>query len=66
MRNKMQNDNIPFQIQTLIESLMNKNDSIHIRGNYRNRLVYIRDAINKSVKQFDDEQFLQSPRKKKA
>jgi hypothetical protein len=45
---------------------MNKNDSIHIRGNYRARLVYIRDAINKSVKQFDDEQFLQSPRKKKA
>ena len=54
-------NNLPFQITSLIENMMNKEDSAHIRGNYRMRLDSIRDAINIYVKKFDDEMTMTNP-----
>lgn len=57
--------NIPFQVVNLIEGMMNKNDSHHIRGNYRMRLDAIREVINSSIKKFDDEMFMSGSTKRK-
>lgn len=46
---------VPFQIQTLIESLRNRNERVHIRGNYRQRLDQIKNAIDKAIKDYDIE-----------
>lgn len=53
---------IPFQVADLIQNMLNKDDSHHIRGNYRMRLDAIREAINTSIKKFDAE--MSSPFKK--
>ncbi len=47
--------NIPFQVENLINSLLNKNENIYIRGNYRPRLQEIKDAIEKSLDKYDRE-----------
>ena len=44
---------IPFQIQTLIESMQNKKETEHIRNNYRMRLDSIRNAINRAILEHD-------------
>ena len=49
---------LPFQVETVIESMMNKKDPAHIRYNYRMRLEGIRDAIDKSLKKYDEEMFM--------
>lgn len=46
---------VPFQVQTLIASLKNKGERVHIRGNYRNRLEGIRKAIDKAISDYDVE-----------
>lgn len=46
---------VPFQIQTLIDSLRNKNERVHIRGNYRQRLDQIKGAIDRAIKDYDIE-----------
>lgn len=57
--------NIPFQVVNLIEGMMNKADSHHIRGNYRMRLDAIREAINTNIKRFDDEMAMTNPARKR-
>lgn len=52
------NENIPFQVSHLIENMMNKKESVHIRGNYRLRLEAIRKAVDTAVKKYDDEMML--------
>lgn len=51
----MENYNIPHQVQQLIESLLNKKDNVHLRGNYRIRLDQINMAINAAIKKYDNE-----------
>ena len=46
---------VPFQVQTLITSLRDKNERVHIRGNYRHRLDDIRKAIDKAIFDYDVE-----------
>jgi hypothetical protein len=65
MRKKMSNE-VPFQIEHLINSLLNKNENIHIRGNYRMRLETIKEAIDKSIKKYDNELYISNTRKKRA
>ena len=65
MRKKMNNE-VPFQIEHLINSLLNKNESVYIRQNYRQRLETIRETIEKSVKKFDDELYVANTKKKRA
>lgn len=51
----MENNNIPFQVQQLIDSLLDKKENVHLRGNYRLRLDQIGLAINKAIKKYDEE-----------
>ncbi len=60
------NNEVPFQIEHLINSLLNKNENIHIRGNYRMRLEAIKEAIDKSIKKYDNELYISNSRKKRA
>ena len=53
--NEENNFDVPFQVQTLIASLQNKNERVHIRGNYRMRLESIRRATEKAIADYDIE-----------
>ena len=46
---------VPFQIQTLISSLQNKQERVHVRGNYRQRLEGIKRAIDLAINEYDTE-----------
>ena len=46
---------VPFQVQTLITSLKDKKERVHVRGNYRSRLEGIRKAIDKALADYDTE-----------
>lgn len=46
---------VPFQVQKLIEDMLNNKENIHVRSNYRSRLVQIRDVIDRSVRVYDNE-----------
>ncbi len=46
---------VPFQVQALIESLRNRNERVHVRGNYRQRLDQIKNAIDRAIKDYDIE-----------
>lgn len=60
------NNEVPFQIENLINSLLNKNENIYIRQNYRVRLETIKEAIDKSLKKYDNELYIFNTRKKRA
>lgn len=54
----MKEDNqfdIPFQVANLINSLRDKKERVHIRGNYRSRLEGIKKAIDKAITDYDVE-----------
>jgi len=46
---------IPFQIESIIKQMLDKNENVYVRGNFRSRLDVIRDVINKSIKKYDNE-----------
>lgn len=52
---------VPFQVQNLIESLSNKNEKVHVRGNYRMRLESIRRACEKAIVDYDIEMGTMKP-----
>jgi len=57
---------VPFQVQTLITTLRDKNERVHIRGNYRQRLNSIKNAIDKAIIDYDREMgTFQQPRYKR-
>lgn len=53
---------VPFQVQTLIDSMNNKKDGPYIRSNFRMRLVNIRNAIDAAIAAYDDVAFADRPR----
>lgn len=56
MSNKEENQfEVPFQVQTLIATLSDKKERVHIRGNYRMRLESIRRACEKAIVDYDIE-----------
>ena len=57
---------IPFQIEHLINNLLNQKESVHLRQNYRQRLVTIQEAIDKSIRKYDNELYMANTRKKRA
>lgn len=59
------NNEVPFQIENLINSLLNKNENVYIRQNYRQRLVTIQEALDKALKKYDNELYLANTGKKK-
>lgn len=57
---------VPFQVQTLITTLKDKKERVHIRGNYRMRLESIKRACEKAIFDYDVEMgTVQPPRFKK-
>lgn len=60
------NNEVPFQIEHLINSLLNQKENVHIRQNYRNRLITIKETIDKSLKKYDNELYIANTRKKRA
>lgn len=59
------NNEVPFQIEHLINSLLNKKENIYIRQNYRHRLVTIQEALDKAIKKYDNELLLSNTQGKK-
>jgi hypothetical protein len=57
---------IPFQIENIINNLVNQKESVHLRQNYRQRLVTIQEAIDKALKKYDNELYMANTRKKRA
>ena len=60
METNMNNDNdtsaeLPFQIQNLIDQMLNKSDNLYIRGNFRSRLGQIAKAVDQAIKKYDNE-----------
>ena len=52
------NNMIPFQVQSIIDNMLNQKDNVHLRGNYRFRLESIRAAIDTAIRKYDNESFL--------
>lgn len=59
------NNEVPFQIEHLINSLLNKSENVYIRQNYRVRLESIKEAIDKSLKKYDNELYIANTQGKK-
>jgi hypothetical protein len=59
------NNEVPFQIEHLINSLLNKKENIYIRQNYRHRLITIQEALDKAIKKYDNELLLSNTQGKK-
>lgn len=51
------NDNVPFQLQNIIDGMLNKKDNVYVRGNYRSRLDIIRSEIDKAIRVYDNEKY---------
>ena len=49
------NQNIPFQVESIIKNLLDPKENIYIRSNYRQRLDIIREEISKAVEMYDKE-----------
>lgn len=66
MRKTMEKQtNIPFQIQHLIQEMLNPRDNVYVRGNYRMRLDEIRKELNIAIQKYDDEVNMANMGKKK-
>ena len=52
---KEEMNQVPYQVQHLIDCISDKNERVHIRGNYRMRLESIRRACEKAVIDYDME-----------
>lgn len=53
-----QKDNIPFQLQQIIDGMLNTKDNVYIRANYKNRLDVIRSEIDKAIRKYDNELYM--------
>lgn len=51
----MSNTNVPYQLQQIIDSMLNSKDNVYIRGNYRMRLDTIKSEIDKAIRKYDHE-----------
>jgi hypothetical protein len=60
------NHEVPFQVEHIIKSMLNKSENVHIRGNYKQRLETIKEAIDKAIRSYDNELFTSNTKKKRA
>lgn len=49
---------VPYQLQQIIDSMLNKKDNVYLRSNYRARLGTIRAEIDTALKRYDNELFI--------
>lgn len=57
---------IPFQVEHIINNLLDKKESVHLRQNYRQRLVSIQESVDKALRSYDNELFMSRNKKGKA
>ena len=57
-------NNVPYQVQQIIEGLLNPRDNLYVRGNYRMRLDEIKIAIEQAMRKYDNEVMLSEGIKK--
>ena len=57
-------NNIPFQVQQIIDGMLNTNDNVHIRLNYKMRLNELKIIIEQAIKKYDNEVLLSDGIKK--
>jgi hypothetical protein len=57
-------NNVPYQVQQIIEGLLNTRDNVYVRGNYRMRLDEIKLVIEQAIKKYDNELILSEGLKK--
>jgi len=55
MIDKAPTTQIPHQVERLVSDLLNSNDHVHLRGNYRLRLDAIKEYIDTAIKRYDRE-----------
>lgn len=48
-------NSVPYQLQQIIDSMLNKKDNVYIRSNYRMRLNAIRSVLDKAIEKYDNE-----------
>lgn len=60
-----ENVNVPFQVEQIIRSMLNPQENVYLRGNYRARLDVIQDSINKAIKKYDQEIMFSDATKRK-
>lgn len=46
---------VPFQVEHLIKSMLNKSDNLYVRGNFKARLMHLQDVIDKAIRLYDNE-----------
>jgi len=56
--------NIPFQVQQIIDGMLNTKDNVHIRLNYKMRLNELKIIIEQAIKKYDNEVLLSDGIKK--
>jgi hypothetical protein len=56
---------IPFQVEHIINSLLDKKESVHLRQNYRQRLVSIQESVDKAIRMYDNELYISNTQGKK-
>ena len=57
-------NNVPYQVQQIIEGLLNSKDNVYVRGNYRMRLDEIKMVIEQAMRKYDNELLLSEGIKK--
>jgi hypothetical protein len=65
MNKNHQNPNVPFQLQNIIDGMLNETDSVFVRMNYRMRLNEIRLAIDAAIKTYDNDLALKESNQKR-
>ena len=60
-----ENVNVPFQVEQIIRAMLNPQENVYLRGNYRARLDVIQDTINKAIKKYDQEIMFTDANKRK-
>ena len=50
-----ENLSLPFQVENLINNLLDKKQSVYIRNNYRQTLSNIKEEVEKALRKFDNE-----------
>ena len=59
------NSDVPFQVRQLMDAMKNKQERVNIRGNYRTRLLNIKEAIDHALKDYDLEMGAAQPLRRK-
>lgn len=58
MRNSIMSNKefgVPFQLQQIIDNMLNTKDNVYLRVNYKNRLEVIKTELEKALSKFNKE-----------